>query len=233
MAQQAIRAYESGDHVRAAQLYLNAWRADPKTPSYLYSAARAEQASDQPDRAEAHYREFMGKPGADAALIAKANGFLKDLRQARLNAKAGDADQAAHSANPETTAAPPVLVAAPQPAPEGAAPLHLAAWTSLGSGAALGIASAVVYLLAANQRSELDKALATRDASGLIVGTTHAAAVAQTSSIDAKRTASLVLGSVGVAAIAAGVWLWLREPPESVAIVPGPGDVGIGIAFRR
>ena len=330
MAQQAIRAYESGDHVRAAQLYVNAWRTDPKTPAYLYAAARAEHAGDQLERAEAHYREFIAVAGADVAMVAKANGFLKDLREGQAGTMERDADRAARSENWKLAAqlyldahelapdratllfraamaneslgdfglaesqfraylatsdpnakgrkeaqihldqlerklhakqdvprpAPPpepTVVAKPAPPPAQsvvatrAAPVtsivapgpadgaqsRLPEWSSLGGGAALGIAAGVLYAMAGGQRSDLATALATKDASGQIVGTSRTAALQERSSIESKEMTAYVLGGAGVAAIGAGVWLWLRHSPGNVAVVPGPGDIGIAIALHR
>lgn len=349
MAKQAIRAYEAGDHVRAAQIYVNAWRTDPKTPAYLYAAARSEHASDQLERAEAHYREFIVAPGAGAALIAKAEGFLKDLREARSGAKERDAARAARDENwklagqlyldayglapdrasllfraamanessgdaslaegqyreylrtggpgaadrkeaeihleqltrksrprPETPQPrpPPAIAqvaplaepndaAKPDGRPESAvtptsqappAPTvvsqadsalstvtsgpttsgpRVAAWSSLGGGVALGIAAGIVYALAVSQRSDLDKALASRDASGQIIGISRDAALEEKSKIEFKKTTAAVLGGTGLAAVGVGVWMWLRHPPGKMAIGPGPGDVGLAIRFER
>lgn len=341
MAQQAIRAYEAGDHVRAAQLYVNAWRTDPKTPAYLYAAARAEHASDQLERAEAHYREFIGVAGANAAMVAKANGFMRDLREAQAGAKERDGDRAARGENwklaaqlfldayelapnratllfraavanessgdlalaesqfrsylrasdpsakaykeaeihleqlarkpqakqeaakpvpppeavvaPQTTPTPApavvakplppaesVVVARPVPQPLIAAPVpvvsppsRIPAWSALGGGVALGIGAGVLYALAGGQRSDLDKALKTRAATGEIIGISRASALQEKSSIESKETMSIVLGSLGVAAVGVGAWLWLRHPRGQVAVLPGPGDVGISVAFER
>ncbi len=94
MAEQAGKAYESGDFQRAAQLYYNAWQTDDATPDYLFAAARAAHVGGLLDMAVAHYEEYLKTPGIDATRDKKAHGYLQDIHEAQAAAKGQEAEKA-------------------------------------------------------------------------------------------------------------------------------------------
>ncbi|MSP93030.1 MAG: hypothetical protein EXR79_14720 [Myxococcales bacterium] len=94
MAQKAAQAYEAGDHARAAQLYLEAARTDPKRPEYLYGAARSEQIAGLADKAEAHFKAFAAAPGGDPAMVEKARARIDELRSAGADERGQSAEAA-------------------------------------------------------------------------------------------------------------------------------------------
>ena len=82
MARKAAGAFEEGDHLRAAELYLQAYASDPKTPEYIYGAARAEQVGGKLDLAERHFQEYLAKPNATNR-VENAKKYLAEVRVAK------------------------------------------------------------------------------------------------------------------------------------------------------
>jgi hypothetical protein len=87
LAKAAAGAYEGGDMIKAARLYMEAFRTDAAEPNYLYSAARAEQAAGQSEHADQHYRQFIATPGADKERVSRAKGYLDELAGLRADEK--------------------------------------------------------------------------------------------------------------------------------------------------
>ncbi len=94
MAEQAGKAYESGDFQRAALLYYNAWQTDDDASDYLFAAARAAHVGGLLDIAVRHYEEFLKIEGIDAARDKKARGYLDDIRDTKAAAKGQEAEKA-------------------------------------------------------------------------------------------------------------------------------------------
>ena len=92
MAEQASKAYETGDFQRAAQLYYNAWQTDEATPDYLFAAARAAHVGGLLDIAVQYYQEFLKTDGIDATRAGKARGYLDDIGVAKAAAKSQEAE---------------------------------------------------------------------------------------------------------------------------------------------
>jgi len=96
MAKQAIKAYDNGDFLRAAQLYVEAYRSSSQ-PEYLYAAARAEQVGGAYDKAIEHFGQTLALKDLDAALRTKCEGYLNTAKLARSDAQAMDAEKAART----------------------------------------------------------------------------------------------------------------------------------------
>lgn len=103
LVQQAAKAYETGDFVRAADLYQKAWRLDP-SPAYLWALARAEHLSGQYEPAMDHYRQFTANPGSESARVPKAQGYIAELETEMLKGRLRDAEGAIRSGNPALAA---------------------------------------------------------------------------------------------------------------------------------
>lgn len=99
MARQAAAAFEQGDHQRAAQLYMQAYASDAATLDYVYGAARAEHVANKLDQAELHYEEYI-KKGGKGTRLANANKYLLEVRSAKAEIKASDAERAVRMDNP-------------------------------------------------------------------------------------------------------------------------------------
>ena len=93
MSKQAAKEYEAGRYPRAVELYLGAWRTDPR-PEYLWALARAEHLAGMHDDALAHYRQFIASPGDQGARVAKGNEYVADIVRIRLAARIQDAEEA-------------------------------------------------------------------------------------------------------------------------------------------
>ena len=96
MAKQALAAYLSGDFSRAAQLYLEAYRSDPRA-GYLCAAARAQHLGGAFDKALEHYRQALALADLDASLRAKTQAYMAEILLARADAKAVEAEKAART----------------------------------------------------------------------------------------------------------------------------------------
>lgn len=98
MARQAATAFESGDHARAAQLYLQAFASNSAIPDYIYGAARAEHAAGKFAVAERHYDEFLNvMPSGKRA--DNARKYLAEVRVAIAEQKVAEAEQAEREQN--------------------------------------------------------------------------------------------------------------------------------------
>jgi tetratricopeptide (TPR) repeat protein len=93
MARKAAAAFEEGDHLKAAGLYLQAYASDPDTPEYIYGAARAEQVGGKLDLAEQHFVAYLAKPNATNR-VENAKKFLGEVRSAKAEQRSSAADTA-------------------------------------------------------------------------------------------------------------------------------------------
>ncbi len=103
LVQQAAKSYESGDFVKAADLYEKAWRLDP-SPAYLWALARSEHLAGLNENAIDHYRQFITNPGAESARLTKAQAYLADVEQEVNKTRLREADAATRSSNPALAA---------------------------------------------------------------------------------------------------------------------------------
>ena len=94
MANSAKNAYEAGDHQRAMDLFLQAWKIDKNQPAYIYSAARAAHIAKKLDLAEQYYREYLAQATADPRVAEKANDYLREIARERLDAKVAEGEDA-------------------------------------------------------------------------------------------------------------------------------------------
>ena len=86
VAAEAYKAIESGDFVRAAELYKDAWQSDPR-PEFLWYLARAEHQGGLVDQALEHYRAFLAAPGAVTDHVPEARAFAEEIERKRLEAR--------------------------------------------------------------------------------------------------------------------------------------------------
>lgn len=92
MAQQAGKAYEAGDYVRAFELYLNAFRSDPVS-AYLFGAARSAHLAGQHDQATELYHQYLNAPNAEPERKQKAQGYLAEIDKAKVASLSAEADR--------------------------------------------------------------------------------------------------------------------------------------------
>lgn len=92
MVKQAYVAYEAGDYARAADLYLAAWRVDPRA-EYLWSVARAYHLAGQRDKALEQYRVFLKDPGELQAKVPKAQDYVAEIEAAKIADRVAEAEK--------------------------------------------------------------------------------------------------------------------------------------------
>lgn len=105
MYKQGQLAYQAGDFDAAARLYLQAWRTDPATPIYAYSAGRADHVAGRLELAREHYRAFVASPDAPAEYVEKARSYMAQIQLDEAVARAAEADRLAIAGRHTTAAA--------------------------------------------------------------------------------------------------------------------------------
>lgn len=103
LVQQAAKAYEVGDFVKAADLYQKAYRLDA-SPAYLWALARSEHLAGQNEGAIDHYRAFIANPGVESARVGKAQAYLAEVEQEVNKTRVREADSATRAGNPALAA---------------------------------------------------------------------------------------------------------------------------------
>ena len=99
IAAQAGDAFKSGNFSRAAELFFNAWKSDPKT-EYLWSLARSEHLAGHHTQALEHYRAFLAAPGAMADRVERAEEYVAAIGRLQSAERADEAGRAAMSGEP-------------------------------------------------------------------------------------------------------------------------------------
>lgn len=93
LASRAKTALAAGQFDVATELYLGAWQQDQRQTALVFNAARAQHLGSHYDKAEALYRQFLGLPGADPALMARAQAYLQAIALSRADARAAEGRQ--------------------------------------------------------------------------------------------------------------------------------------------
>ena len=221
-------ARQRGDGALAASLYREAYAQDPTRPTFLLQAGRAAQDSGQKTLAVECLKLFLEKASPQDTDRPEATNRLNSLTVATKPSPAGATPPpplVAPVAPVQTGHSPPPAIAdvaadSHTPAERGTAP-KWPAYATLGVGIGLVGTAAVLGVLAAKQGSDVDAACGAKDAAGVCIAPTQPQSWAheQTASANAKSVAAWVTGGVGVAALGAGIWLWLAGP-KSVAVSP-------------
>ena len=231
----------------AAGLYLDAFKLAPTQFELLFKAAVAEQSAHDLVSAERLLREYLEK--------APATEPDRNQAQARLDSMTRKAQESAEP-KPEpktvtrTEPLPPpraiegsgVLVKPGAPdalsdlnarkAPETGKP-RWAGWALVGGGTGLALAGLILYAMTTPAISDYNAKNAMTDpTTQKITGQSLQEAQANQASINARVGAAWAMTGVGVAAAGVGTWWLLTTPPKNVAVVPGPGLTGVGVAMR-
>lgn len=91
LAAQAKKALELGEHARAADLYLAAFKQDPTQVVLTFNAARAMHLGRRLDRAEVLYLSVVKFPNVDEKLAQSARGYLEEIWLSRADDRALEA----------------------------------------------------------------------------------------------------------------------------------------------
>ena len=208
LAQRAIAAFRAGEHQQAGELFLRAYQLSGRaTP--LRNAAKAFETAGLLDQALVHWSVYAALDGLSTADRTEARKHVLEIRK-----KLGKLP-------PDRPPDPPSRSLIVSRSVE-----RTAGYAILGTGiAALGT-GALLWGLASADLGDLDEQLGTTNAQGLVVGIDRTDAEHELASINAKRTAGIVLTAVGAAATVFGtVWV-LAHPDRASALAPPNLTIG-------
>ncbi len=208
LSKRALDAYLAGRYAEAERLYADAWRLWPAEALYLYNAARAAERAAHLEAAERMYSLYLDKAPPDQAEIAKARLHLAEIRSLRKPA-------------PAAKAAPPST------GPSSALGLGI-----LLTGGVVAVGGGLLLGSAAADQTELDTRLGQRDASGAIVGISHADALARQNAINTGKYIGWGLVGGGALAGIAGAVLLAKAPASKVAVLPDVQGRGVLLTLR-
>jgi tetratricopeptide (TPR) repeat protein len=232
VSKQALEFFLKGKHDIAYELYAKAYTLDPK-PEYAYGQGRADHERGQFAAAVAAYEKALVDLADGDALTLKTRTYLEKARAAQQKPNTPEPPKV-EPAKPEPAkveAPPAAPVVVQQPAEPGGGWKKPAGWTCVGVGLLGAAFGALEINSALGDRASLDERKQQKDAQGKIVGVTYEEA----NRIETDTNATILRGwlivgaSVGIAG--AGAWM-VATAPAQVALVPGPGAVGIGLAAR-
>jgi len=229
VAATAAKRFKERQFVVAGELFLRAYDLRPR-PAVLFNAARSYEEAGETARAIELFEAYIE--------VAEDVGGRTDA-QVRIDLLGRAAAHQGAVSSPATGVEPtrphlqdlqavaPSAVVAPAPARSSRAP----GVATLAAGVAVAGTGLAFYLMGSAGGSSLQADLAKRDAAGHIVGVRQVDVADRNASIARDKTIAAVLGPVGVAAAAVGVYLLVRpnHPPESAAFWLAPS--GQGIAF--
>jgi len=193
----------------AASMFHEAYKIDPETHGYLYSAARAAHKAKDWAAAEKDYRKFIANAPGDHPFMANANrhlGTVVAARQAHAKEKKAEEAVAREKAADKAKAAP---VVAKKSAPAGGGP-GAASYAALGGGALLAIGGAVVLVMRSGDADQLNSDL---DAGSIA----EKDAQEQLDSINTRGTLGYGLIGAGVVAAGVGAYLLMSAPDKTAS----------------
>ena len=249
----ATARYAREDFTTAGESWDKAFALDGLV-QYVWNAARAHHRASNLELARDRYQHFLARPDAPAKLRAQAVGYLQaverrleawhaaevDAEKQRRGAVLAQlaelerrinrvADEPSRPAQPdpsfmlEPSIGSSFEAAGPDLAPWG--------WASLGTGLALGITGAVLFV---HRSSLLDDLSVSVDNQGLIRGLTQARADELARQADAVGTAGVVTTALGGALLVTGVVLLFVDGADAPALgaAPVPGGTVVTAGGR-
>lgn len=224
-ALEAKSLHKDGKYEEAAARFAEAYGLSNK-PDMLFNAARMYQMGGKYDKAQALFKQYLkvskdeeGKAQAEAHLMAIETALVEQ-KKAEKPMPAGPAPE---SVTPkpriDTPAGPETTVSVERPAPDTN---RWITWTSLGAGAALGIASGIQLWRAEGIISDAKNMNLAPDGSEK----TFTAKGEEASDL---RTTSMLLGGVGVALVGYGAYRFFTEPTATesdLVVAPMAGKNG-------
>lgn len=241
LSQAAMTRAQQGKFGLCHELYLQAWRTDPKTWSYKYSAARCAQKDGKLKIAEELYREVAKRGAADLQLAVRSRKRWDLLREQRVACEQA-AQKAAQLRRDQHQAA--VALAAKQAADRKrkeaaqiAAREHerqrkrrIVLWSGVAASAVAGAAGGYLVFDGFQRGDELQEALAVKGVTGKVAGISRADALSRQQAANVRVGAGAGLVGLGLAGAAATYW-WLGRTGKSTAQLQlHPG--GAALAWR-
>ena len=252
--------YDKADYDRAAELFHEAYRIDPR-PEFLFNAARVEHLGMKLAAAETHYVACLALTGADAQVRDRAGRYLEQVRRTRaaieaarkegkgdrLSPAQGVADgkgEPAGEAGPavaalegmkgvEAAAGVSARPAAKPTAPVMATTAPQTGWRRPAGWAAGGLGAALVAgggIWFA--LAYADGAALADDARGCTVANPCAGDRAAIVAANRDEKLAGVVVGAGVALVGAGVWLLLGAEAERAAVAVELAPRGVLLSWR-
>ncbi len=253
-ADEAGRAEKAGQYALAAGLWAEAIKLQPKKIAWLIKQARAYHLAGQLQQALATYDKYLAAAPANAEDRAQVQTWRDECvarppvasdppveKPVEKPVEAPVAPPPERPAEPAavvtpTTAAtamptatpakPPARSAEPKPAPPPPAPSKTPLLVLGISGAVLA-GGAVVLVSASGDKADLDAAQAKKDASGKVIGISHADATKEASRIQTNFATGWAMTGLGLVGAGVGAWLWMHQPSAPVAVAPVPDGLVI------
>lgn len=200
---------DKGQFLAAAKMYDEAYRKDPQTHGYQFSAARARHKAGKFKAAKVGYEAFLAKVGDGGGRLAtKASAYLLEvnaqLKAVRSRKSTGPQPGGASAAS---NTMPLIMVSA---------------------GGVLALGGAAVFGLAVADRASLDDKLGDKNDAGLIKGIEYADAQTEADAIGQKKTMAVVAAGIGAALVGVGAVLW----PSSTKVTMTPTARGFSLQAR-
>lgn len=220
--------YDKGDFDKAAALFLEAYRIDPK-PEFIFNAGRAEQRAMRLDDAERHFRQCLAHDNLEATVDRRVRIHLQEVLTVKKALASAQARGAAVEAPEPTT---PTSAAAPPPAPPGLPPQGLRRPAPQRWKMPAGVTLSVVGLATAGlggwmlnswsgEQDDLDRRVAQVDSANKVVGIAHDAYAKEQRDLNGRLNLGVGLVSAGAVAFGAGMWmLWTAPGATSTALLP-------------
>jgi tetratricopeptide (TPR) repeat protein len=235
LAKAALAEFQAGRYARSAELYGEAWRADPAQPGYLFGVGRAEQKAGHWQAAIAAYERLLTLLPAADPIAARARQALKivknaaaaTVRQPEVASPPASVTPApveiARTATPEALSAPPTpAVASAPPAVLQVRPVaqvsataepsgHGAAWLAAGVGALCLLGAGATAWNAGQADRDADHYRLAGSSRFDPVKISETAASARVDTINTGRGIAIGLALVAVAATAVSAWLFRSD----------------------
>lgn len=253
LAKEATRRYKEGEFELAAQLFMKAYALD-KRPDRVFNAARGFEKAGKAEQAIALFRLYIQITDDEAG---RQEAQLRvDALEAALRAGPATPPPAisppttpppASSASPEPTdpaGAPTMTAQSPQRPhrmpPVITAPAHSPAspwpaWTAFGIAAVAAASAGGMYYWVRKDETDLHELLEIRTDAGYVSGIDQEHAVERHLVQGTVRTWAAIGGSIALASVAVGLWLWPRPAAAPQDLGPsvqvGPDGVALSVRF--
>ncbi len=247
----ARAALDEGKFGKCADLYREAWMADPATLGYLYSVARCEHKGGRFDAAVRDYEELLKVVGEKPNPMAiKSKKFLTEARaqlaeqkkheaelldkarkQAEEDKRKALAAEKAKAAGANAAKSAPVVT---KPAGRDGTLQRSLGWVAIGAGIVMAGTAGGLYLVAGSDRKALDGRLDDLK-TGKDQKFTQKQARAQADDIAQQKTIAAVIGAASFAAIGGGAYLLYAAPQRTAwtpLVVPTQGGGLVGATIR-
>jgi len=222
--------YDKGNFDRAAALFLEAYRIDPK-PEFIFNAGRAKQRAMKLDDAERHFRKCLTHNNLEATVDRRVRIHLQEVlavKKALASAKSqAEADLPAPATAARVATQPPAAAQPPVTRVRRAPPQRwkMPAGVTL---SVLGVASAALggWLLNnwSGQQDDLDRLVAQVDGGNKVVGIAHDAYAQEQKDLNGRLNLGVGLVSAGAVALGAGMWmLWSAPGAADAVLMPTNG----------